>query len=139
MCGGDTGFFGKYLACVECKARIVHTDGPERMHDSITEWERSEYLLALQAEGIITGLEFHPIIKPFPGNKSGYTADAVYHEGEQWIYEDVKGITDREWKRTVALWQGVGCIYYAPGILREVKRGKVRAWVCKDYEPRECT
>jgi len=137
LCGGnEMRFDGGKVFCLACKARVVVTDGPERMHDSILEWERSEVLLSLQGEGAIACLTFHPTITPFPGNKQGYVADAMYSEDGRWIYEDVKGIKDREWMRTVALWQGVGCDYRAPGVLREVTKGAVRAWVCKDYEPK---
>lgn len=126
-----------HIICDGCKARKVFTDGPERMHDSIVEWERSEYLLAMQAEGHIEGLEFHPHIEHFPGRPNGYTADFKYWEtGDFDIFEDVKGVADANWKWIVALWKGVNSPWVAPGVLREVKRGEVRAWVTKDYRPK---
>ena len=141
LCGFDAYHIvktekGIHIICDGCQARRMTTAGPKRTHDSILEWTRSEVLLLLQGEGAISSLTFHPTVTPFPGNRSGYTADAMYAEDGRWIYEDIKGIKDREWTRTVALWQGVGCEYQAPGVLREVTQGKTRLWVVKDYKPR---
>ena len=140
ICGRDAYCMGGgKWTCPGCGARVVHTDGSERMHDSILEWERSEYLLQLQAEGTIIFLEFHPHIEHFPGRPSGYTPDALYREGlyGPMVYEDVKGVTDDNWRWIVALWKGVNNAWIAPGVLREVKEGKKeRAWVEKDYKPK---
>ena len=137
MCGCDESTIkGHRLTCGACGARLVITDGPERMHDSIMEYERSEVLLQLRREGHIRDLDFHPHVRDFPGRKQGYTADFRYIEDGRVIYEDVKGVVNADWRWIVALWQGVNCEWRAPGVLREVKRGRVRKWVEKDYLPK---
>lgn len=154
ICGcADRKWDGNRMLCADCDNRLV-IGSPERQHDSVFEYERSEWLLLEQRQGHIRNLEFHPHLAEFPGMPQGITLDVRYEEHmsflvdaeadpittrNQWvvIYEDAKGIMTREWAMIRFLWQGLGCDWQAPGALREVRPGRTRKWMIRDYQPKE--